>query len=154
MGATGFQRHHSGRCNEPGLWRQSTSVSPLPLPLLLSSIALSSVSKVTLFTEVWIVSQLFVTHSPHTRITNMADWGSLQMQYAFKNAQLWSFGTSWYLPWSSSDANHHAIKKLTSYKTRRFIALFTTASHCNPSVIQEYQFTPSVLFNVYLSINP
>ena len=153
MGATGFQRHHSGRCNEPGLWRQPSSVSPLPLPLLLSSTALSSISKVTLFTEVWIVSQLFVTNSPHTYITNMANWGSVQMQYVFKNPQLWSFRTSWDLLWSSSDANHHVIKKLASYGTRSFITVFTTAGHWNPSVIKKYQFTPSILFNVYVSIN-
>lgn len=153
MGATGFQRHHSGRCNEPGLWRQPSSVSPLPLPLLLSSIALSSISKVTLFTEVWTVSQLFVTNSPHTYITNMANWGSLQKQYAFWNAQLRRFGTSWYLLWSSSDANHYVIKKLASCETRRFIAVPTTAGHWKPSVIQEYQSTPSILLIVYFSIN-
>lgn len=56
----------------------------LPLPLFLSCIALSSISKVTLFTEVWIASQLFVTNSSHTYITNMENWGSLQTEHAFK----------------------------------------------------------------------
>ena len=69
------------------------------------------------------------------------------------NPEMWSFGTSWYLLWSSSDANHHAIKKLTSYGTRSRITVFTTTGHWNPSVIKEYQFTPSILFNVYFSIN-